>query len=92
LEIAKHVVSIEWQSLGIQGTRMNLRYFLPGCGEFFMMQDSGTATSQTIEVDAVVPDVPMPCVMNGWVKTSIQLNSAATVLHAPTGTVRMIQP
>ena len=71
---------------------MNLRYFLPGCGEFFMMQDSGTATSQTIEVDAVVPDVPMPCVMNGWVKTSIQLNSAATVLHAQTGTVRMIQP
>jgi hypothetical protein len=92
LASATHIVSIDWQSLGIQGSRLNIRYRLPGCGRLFSLQAAGTPNAETIEVDAEVPDVPMPCPFTGWVRTSMQLASGSNVLHAPTGTVRMIQP
>ena len=91
---ATHVVSIDWQALGIHRLRLQLRYRLPGCGRLFSLQGSGTSTSETIEVDAQVPDAPMRCPFTGWMTTSMALELGFRIapLHARTGTVRMIQP
>lgn len=94
---ATHIESVPWTSSGqVTGGSLQITYTLPPCGTLAQYNAGGTGPSDTLSVEAEVPDTSGPCPTQAPTTDVVQLVPAGgqtitTVDHAPTGLVRQAQ-
>jgi hypothetical protein len=93
VQLATHIESVAWTQIGqISGSNVRISYTMPPCGRLASYDAGGSGDSDTLTVEAEVPDIPGSCASPSPLTDVVHLDvggqAVATIHHAPTGILR----